>query len=79
MITANKLRPILVHDLRHTVASLLKKPGVAPRDAMKILGHSRIPVTMKIYTHGDGESRQNALKKVNGLSEEAAAAKRPGT
>ncbi len=34
---------------------------------MEILGHSRVSVTMEIYTHGDGESRQDALKKVNGL------------
>ncbi|MEU8040992.1 tyrosine-type recombinase/integrase [Streptosporangium sp. NPDC049078] len=69
IVAANKLRPIRVHDLRHTAASLLKKLGVAPRDAMEILGHSRISVTMEIYTHGDGESRQDAIKKVNGLFE----------
>ncbi len=69
IVAANKLRSIRVHDLRHTAASLLKKLGVAPRDAMEILGHSRISVTMEIYTYGDGESRQDALKKVNGLFE----------
>ncbi|MFI6886501.1 tyrosine-type recombinase/integrase [Streptosporangium canum] len=62
-MAAHRLRPIRVHDLRHIAASLLKKLGVAPRDAMEILGHSRISVTMEIYTHGDGESRQAALKK----------------
>ncbi|MER5423071.1 site-specific integrase [Streptosporangium roseum] len=69
LVAAHGLRSIRVHDLRHTAASLLKKQGVAPRDAMEILGHSRIPVTMEIYTHGDGESRQEALNKVNGLFE----------
>ncbi|MER5317764.1 hypothetical protein [Streptosporangium roseum] len=34
-----------------------------------VVGRRRIPVTMEIYTHGDGESRQDALKKVNGLFE----------
>lgn len=69
IVRKNELRPIRVHDLRHTAASLLKKLGVAPRDAMEILGHSRISVTMEIYTHGDGESREEAIKKVNGLFE----------
>ncbi|MEU9888620.1 tyrosine-type recombinase/integrase [Sphaerisporangium sp. NPDC051011] len=62
-----ELRPIRLHDLRHTAASLLKKLGVAPRDAMEILGHSRISVTMEIYTHGDEESRESAIRKVNDL------------
>ncbi|MET7462026.1 tyrosine-type recombinase/integrase [Nonomuraea sp. NPDC005501] len=69
IVQKNELRPIRVHDLRHTAASLLKKPGVSPRDAMEILGHSRISVTMEIYTHGDGESRENAIKRVNELFE----------
>lgn len=68
-LDVKSLRPIRVHDLRHTAASLLKKLGVAPRDAMEILGHSRISVTMEIYTHGDGESRENAIKKVSDLFE----------
>jgi integrase len=34
IVAANKLRSIRVHDLRYTPTSLLKKLGVAPRDAM---------------------------------------------
>ncbi|WP_344933430.1 hypothetical protein [Sphaerisporangium flaviroseum] len=41
----------------------------SPRDAMEILGHSRISVTMEIYTHGDEESRESAIRKVNDLFE----------
>ncbi|WP_169983806.1 tyrosine-type recombinase/integrase [Microbispora sp. H10836] len=69
IVETHKLRPIRVDDLRHTAASLLKKLGVAPRDAMEILGHSRISVTMEIYTHGRRESRENVLKRVTGLFE----------
>src|SRR5215467_7386687 len=36
-------------------ASLLKKLGVSPRDAMVILGHSNISVTLGIYTRGRGQ------------------------
>jgi Phage integrase family len=55
------LRPIRLHDLCHTTASLLKKLGVSPRDAMVILGRSNISATLGIYTHGDEDSRRDAL------------------
>jgi integrase len=64
---AAKLRPIRLHDLRHVTGSLLKKLGVPPRDAMVILGHSRISVTLEIYTHVDEESRWDAVDKMNWL------------
>jgi integrase len=59
------LRPIRLHDLRHTTASILKKLGVSPRDAMVILGHSNISVTLGIYTHGDEDSRRDALDRLD--------------
>jgi len=59
------LRLIRLHDLRHTTASLLKKLGVSPRDAMVILGHSNISVTLGIYTHGDEDSRRDALDRLD--------------
>lgn len=61
------LRPIRLHDLRHTCASLLKRLGVPPRDAMEILGHSRISITMEVYTHVDDSSRREALGKLGNL------------
>jgi integrase len=61
------LRPIRLHDLRHTTATLLKQLGVPPRDTMEILGHSRIAVTMEIYTAADDASRRDAIGKLNGL------------
>jgi integrase len=63
------LRPIRLHDLRHTTATLLKQLGVTPRDAMEILGHSRIAVTLEIYTAADDASRRDAIMKLNGLFE----------
>ena len=58
------LRPIRLHDLRHTAATLLKTLGVPPRDAMEILGHSRITVTLEVYTAGDSDSRRDAIGKI---------------
>lgn len=45
------VRPIRLHDLRHTCATLLLSRGVSPRMVMDILGHSQIAVTMNIYGH----------------------------
>jgi len=61
------LRPIRLHDLRHTTASLLKRLAVDPKDAMVILGHSNIAVTLGIYTHGDEDSRRDALTRLDQL------------
>ena len=61
------MRPIRLHDLRHTTASLLKRLGVDPKDAMVILGHSNIAVTLGIYTHGDEGSRRDALTRLDQL------------
>ena len=57
------LRPIPLHGLRHTVATLLKDLKVSPRDAKQILGHARIAVTLEIYTDSDLPSQRSALDK----------------
>jgi integrase len=67
IVQAAGLRPIRLHDLRHTTASLLKKLGVPARDAMVILGHSRISVTLEIYMHVDEESRRDAVGRIDRL------------
>ena len=65
------VRPIRLHDLRHTTASLLKRLAVDPKDAMVILGHSNIAVTLGIYTHGDEHSRRDALTRLDQLLSQA--------
>ncbi|HYK68936.1 MAG TPA: site-specific integrase, partial [Streptosporangiaceae bacterium] len=59
------LRKIRLHDLRHTVATLLKTLGVAQRDAMQILGHARISVTLEVYTDSDSDSQRDALTRMS--------------
>jgi integrase len=61
LIDGAGLRKIRLHDLRHTVATLLKTLGVPQRDAMQILGHARISVTLEIYTDSDSDSQRDAL------------------
>jgi hypothetical protein len=52
-------------------ASLLKMLGVDPKDAMVILGYSSIAVTLGIYTHGDENSRRDALARLDQLPSQA--------
>jgi integrase len=65
------VRLIKVHHIRHTVASLLKALGVPARDAQVILGHSRLAVTLEIYTHTDDEARLDALTRLQNLFDQA--------
>jgi integrase len=61
----NKLRVIKVHHLRHTAATLLKNLGVPARDAQIILGHSRLAITLEIYTHEDRHAQREALGRIS--------------
>jgi integrase len=63
--SAHGLRPIKVHHLRHTTATLLKNLGVPARDAQLILGHLRLAVTLEIYTHEDRQLQHDALTKIS--------------
>jgi integrase len=62
---AHGLRPIKVHHLRHTTATLLKNLGVPARDAQLILGHSHLAVTQEIYTHEDKQAQHDALTMIS--------------
>jgi hypothetical protein len=44
---------------------------VDPNDAMVILGHSSIAVTLGIYTHGDEDSRRDSLARLDQLLSQA--------
>jgi integrase len=62
-----RIRPIKLHHIRHTTATLLKQLGVPARDAQIILGHSQVSVTQQIYQHDDLETRREALGRVEAL------------
>jgi integrase len=50
---------------RKTCASLLAALDVHPRVAMRILRHSKITVTMEIYTEALSEATRDALRKLS--------------
>jgi hypothetical protein len=41
----------LLHDARHTMASLMLAQKVHPRVVMEIMGHSQISLTLGTYSH----------------------------
>jgi integrase len=61
------IRRIRVHDVRHTLATLLMNLRVPARQAQLILGHANISTTQLIYQHGDMENRAMAMKQVEGV------------
>src|SRR5260370_40543999 len=59
-----EVRRITVHGTRKTCGTLLAALDVHPRIAMQILRHSRIPVTMEIYTEATSEATREALRRL---------------
>ena len=59
------VRRITIHDTRRTTGTLLAALDVHPRVAMAILRHSRIALTMEIYTQVPDEATRAALKRLS--------------
>ena len=62
------VRRIKIQDTRRTCGSLLAALDVHPRVAMAILRHSRIALTMDIYTQVPDKTTRAALKRLSDLS-----------
>ena len=56
---------ITVHGTRKTCGSLLAALDVHPRVAMQILRHSKIAVTMEIYTEVPSAATRDALRRLS--------------
>jgi integrase len=63
-IRAAGVRPITPHDARRTCGSLLAALDVHPRVAMQILRHSRVSLTMEIYTIVPSKDTREALRRL---------------
>lgn len=55
-----------LHDLRHTYGSRLVLDGVNLRVVQYLMGHSKIDVTMRVYSHCRASDAQKELKRVYG-------------
>ena len=68
------VRRIRVHDTRRTCGSLLAAFDVHPRVAMRILRHSKIAITMELYTMVPDEAALAALTRLSDTLSSADAA-----
>lgn len=50
-VGATSLRPITLHECRHTFASLLIDAGANPKAIQQFMGHSKIQTTFDVYGH----------------------------
>jgi integrase len=66
------VRRIKVHDTRRTCGSLLAALDVHPRVAMAILRHSKIALTMEIYTQVPDKVTRDALRRLSDQLDQAA-------
>jgi integrase len=56
---------VRLHDLRHTMVTLLLELGVPPHIVQAIAGHANIDVTMKVYAHANLDAMREAMGKFN--------------
>jgi integrase len=68
------VRRITVHGTHKTCGTLLAALDVHPRVAMQILRHSRISVTMEIYTESTSEATSAAFRRLGDALDSQAAA-----
>jgi integrase len=56
-----------IHALRHTYGTLLSKSGVMPREAMSLMRHTDMRLTMKVYTDPRVFDLAGAVEKLPGM------------
>lgn len=61
------LRPITLHQFRHSHATLLLQNGIIINEISRRLGHSRVSTTLNIYTHTDLAQEKRAINTLNSL------------
>jgi integrase len=67
MLTSAGLPQMRVHDLRHTFATLMLELGESPKTVQAMLGHSRVAITLDIYTHVSLELEKRAAARLNAV------------
>ena len=56
------------HDLRHTHATLLLKQGVNIKVISERLGHSKIQLTLDVYSHVLPDMQETAVKELEAMN-----------
>lgn len=59
------IRPITQHQFRHSYATFLISNGIPINNVSKLLGHSNIEITSRIYVHQDLSQEKRVFKTLN--------------
>ena len=70
-LAENDLPKIVLHELRHTFASLSNQAGIPAYNIGKALGHSTPATTQEIYTHLLDQTHTQAVEGVAAIADEA--------
>lgn len=63
IIEEAKVPRISFHDLRHTHATIMMEQGENPKVVSERLGHSRVGITLDLYSHVSDDLQKEAAKK----------------
>lgn len=61
------VKPITMHGLRHTCATLLLAAGVPPHVVQKRLGHKKVEITLGVYAHVLPNQQADAAFRLSAL------------
>ncbi|NSW84270.1 MAG: site-specific integrase [Syntrophothermus sp.] len=61
------LKHVRVHDLRHTVATILIQEGENPENLRDLLGHTRTSTTLDLYCHSTMEGKKKAVERLKAV------------
>jgi integrase len=67
LIEAAHVRPITIHGLRHTCATLLLAAGVPTHVVQKRLGHKDASTTLDVYSHVLPDQQRDAARRLAAL------------
>jgi integrase len=68
IVLAAGLPVIRFHDLRHTAASLLLSRGMPVTEVARMLGHSSLHITYKIYAHAIPDGQRQAVAAMEAIT-----------
>ena len=61
------LPKVRLHDLRHTVATLLLHEGAHPKVVQELLGHANVAITLNTYSHATPGLHREAADMLEGV------------
>jgi integrase len=70
-LEARGLRRVRLHDLRHSHATHMLAAGIHPKIASERLGHSKVGITLDLYSHVLPGMQSEAATRVDAVIREA--------